>query len=277
MTDARGGSRAPGAAPAWREETTRGQRYLFCHALSEMAWLRHAFSFRIDAEGRELNLALHAGGNAAEALAGRARFLAGLGLEPGALVAGEQVHGTRVALVGAAERGAGALARETALPATDGLATAVPGLALAVFHADCAPLLLADPATRSVAAVHAGWRGAVTGIAAKAVEALARLGAAPAGLVAAIGPSIGPCCYRVGAEVTSLVPAEARDVLIARDGGVHLDLPGLNAWWLRRAGVPGARIHIVPRCTCCGAPVFHSHRRDGKGAGRMMAVIARIR
>lgn len=256
----------------WDAAARDDRQYLLCPALAGLDWLRHGFS----AEPAR-NFGLHVGGPGPAAIANREEFLSDLGLDLSSLVAAQQVHGTRVAVVGEAERGAGAVDYAEALPETDGLATRTVGLALSVYYADCAPLLLADPETRSVAAVHAGWRGAAAGIAAEAVRVMAGvLGARPRAILAAIGPAIGPCCYEVGPEVADAVPAEARaGVLRRRDARFCLDLAGLNAWWLREAGVPPQNISTAGECTACRPDRYQSHRRQGGRAGRMMAVIAR--
>ncbi|MGE5551321.1 MAG: peptidoglycan editing factor PgeF [Bacteroidota bacterium] len=252
------------------------EHYLCCLPFLELPWLRHAFSFGADGAGVPQNLGLHVGGDADDVRERRRRFLAGLGFEIGSLVAAQQVHGDRVAVVGENERGAGACDYKTALPATDGLATDLPGLVLSVYYADCAPVLLVDPVRRAVAAVHAGWRGAVAGIAARAVAVMtAELGCDPGRMLAAVGPAIGACCYRVGDDVAAVVPAGARaKVIIPRQDGLHLDLAGLNAWWLRSGGLSPARIHLSRHCTACELGRFFSFRRQGQAAGRMMAIIA---
>ena len=117
--------------------------------------------------------------------------------------------------------------------------------------ADCVPLLLADRAARAVAAVHAGWRGVAAGVVGRAVEALTAVGVEPHGLVAAIGPAIGVCCYRVGAEVLRPVAQAAgtgpEAVSRSDDRGFRLDLARAVSFQLERAGVPAAAIHPAPR------------------------------
>lgn len=265
------------SAEAWTALERGGQTYLICRPLAGLPWLVHGFSRRSDSEGRPNNLGLHVGDEAEAVLARRRLFLRGLGLRLDDLVAGVQVHGTKVAVVGPEKAGAGALTHATALPATDGLATYTAGLVLSVYHADCAPILLADPASKAVAAVHAGWRGAVAGIAAEAVQVMKNAFAAePGRILAAIGPSIGTCCFKIGPEVAAAVPAAARESVLRHEGGeARLDLGGLNAWWLREAGLAEANVFVPPACTSCRNDLYFSHRREGERAGRMMAVIAR--
>src|SRR5208282_2561841 len=105
-----------------------------------------------------------------------------------------QVHGAEVRCVGRADCCG-------ARPDGDGLVTATPGIVLTILTADCVPLLMADAQSRVAAALHAGWRGTLAGIAAAGVDAMVSLGASPAGIRAALGPSIGPCCFEVDAEL----------------------------------------------------------------------------
>ena len=116
----------------------------------------------------------------------------------------------------------------------DALVERAPGTLVGVKTADCIPILLVDAETRSVAAVHAGWRGSANRIAMRAVEAMAReFGTEPGDLHAAIGPGIGLCCYEVGPEVAGRFGMRAA-------GPVHLDLPGANRGQLLEAGIPPA-------------------------------------
>jgi YfiH family protein len=147
----------------------------------------------------------------------------------------------------------------------DALLENTPGAVVAVKTADCIPLLLVDPGHRAVAAVHAGWRGTVAGIAQSAVAALGAQFGSPAGdLRAAIGPAIGKCCYEVGAEVAARFGV---------DGRAHIDLAETVRRQLEAAGVGGQRIYISGLCTQCRAGEFHSFRRDGAAAGRLYSFV----
>jgi YfiH family protein len=178
-----------------------------------------------------------------------------------------QVHGARVLAVSA-----------PCAPAeeADAVLCEVPGVAACVSIADCVPVLLADPRSGAVAAVHAGWRGTEARIVAAAVQALAdRTGAPPARLVAAIGPSIGPCCYEVSAEIAGRFEALFGDrVVDRRRAGPRIDLWEANARTLRSAGLAGDRIDRLDRCTSCERDRFFSHRRDAGATGRQVAWIA---
>jgi hypothetical protein len=136
-----------------------------------------------------------------------------------------------------------------------------PGSVVAVKTADCLPILRVDEGHGAVAAVHAGWRGTVAGIARRAVEAMrAEFGARPGELHAAIGPGIGKCCYEVGPEVAAQ---------FGQQGRAHVDLAAANRRQLMDAGVTPERIYASNLCTMCRCEEFHSFRRDKEAAGRM--------
>jgi YfiH family protein len=176
-----------------------------------------------------------------------------------------QVHGVRVVRADAP----GAPAEEA-----DAVVSLRPGVAACVSVADCVPVLLADPATGAVAAVHAGWRGTLARAAAEGVRALAReAGAPPERLLAAVGPSIGPCCYEVSPELAERFRAGIGPVV--REGTApRLDLWSANRRVLEQAGLRPERIDLLGRCTACERDLFFSHRRDAGRTGRQMAFIA---
>jgi polyphenol oxidase len=178
----------------------------------------------------------------------------------------KQVHGDRVLLL----RGPVEPVEEA-----DGVISTAPGLAACVAVADCVPVLLADPISGAVAAVHAGWRGTYARIARAGVQALARLaGAAPERLLAAVGPSIGPCCYEVSAELAAQFQAGIGPVVRAGRSGFHLDLWEANRRVLLEAGLRPERVEVLGACTSCEPERFFSHRRDRGRTGRQVAFIA---
>jgi YfiH family protein len=165
----------------------------------------------------------------------------------------------------------------TPWPEADAMWTATPGLLLGVAAADCVPILVADP-DGPIGAAHAGWQGTSRRIAVRLVEALARNGADPARLVAAIGPSIGPCCYVIdevrAATIRERLGADSGDVLFAgADGRPVFDLWAANAQQLEQAGV-----RTIERCDVCtqsgGADVWSYRGDQGKG-GTGLGIIGR--
>lgn len=149
------------------------------------------------------------------------------------------------------------------------------GVAACVAVADCVPVLLADPDGGAVAAVHAGWRGTLAGAAGEGVRALCReAGARPERLLAAIGPSIGPCCYEVSPELAGRFAAAFGPAVVRPGAAPRLDLQEANRAVLLAAGVRAERIERLGRCTACEPALFFSHRRDGARTGRQIAFIA---
>jgi len=185
----------------------------------------------------------------------------------------------------------------------DALVTNTPGLLLSVQTADCVPILLADKRGRTIAAVHAGWRGTLARILAKTVGRMQmEFGTKPSEIFAAIGPAIGQCSYEVGSEVAKQFASQFGDAQKWFDGPfervlgddapnplkwlmmtppghdptlptVNLDLIAANRWQLKDAGVPEKNISAANLCTACNTDLFFSYRRESGGTGRLMAAI----
>jgi polyphenol oxidase len=222
-----------------------------------------------------LNLGLRVGDDVRRVLANRRRVATVLGLagQPWALA--RQVHSATVLRVEAGLIGQGPPEAKPPLGDGDGLVTTDPGVVLAVLTADCAPVLLADPAAGVVGAVHAGWRGLAAGVVEAGVAALAELGADPAGCVGLVGPAVGGCCYEVGPEVREAVGARLPAALATtRDGRPALDPAAGAAQALGRAGV--GQVRVAGECTFDLEERFFSHRRDHGRTGRQAGLIAII-
>jgi YfiH family protein len=237
-----------------------------------------------------LNLGLAVGDDLRRVLANRRRVATVLGLAGLPWALARQVHGNRVLAVGAGRPGAGqagagqvetvALGQgppegKPPLGEADGLVTAEAGVVLAVLTADCAPVLLADPAAGVVGAVHAGWRGLAAGVVEAGVAAMAALGADPAATVGLVGPAVGGCCYEVGPEVREAVGSRYPAALATtRDGRPALDPAAGAAQALEHAGIGRAR--VVGECTADLAGRHFSHRRDRGRTGRQAGLIALV-
>jgi YfiH family protein len=196
--------------------------------------------------------------------------LAALGLDGADVRYARQVHGD--ACLDADALPAGGL-----VGTGDALYTRQRSRPLAIFTADCVPLIVADPEAPALGVAHAGWRGTVRGIAGRLVAALlTRAGARPERLRAAIGPSIGPCCYEVDEPVMGPLRAAfpgawarwSRAAGPGREGHWLLDLWTANADQLAAAGVPGSAILLPRLCTGCRRELFFSYRKEGL-AGRL--------
>jgi len=229
--------------------------------------VRHGFTLRSGgvSEGKRASLDLGPASDAGRDVhENRARLARAAGFAPERLVLAEQVHGTTVAR-----------ARLGAVPEADALWTDAPDAWIGIRTADCVPVLLCSEDGARVAAVHSGWRGTVARIGEAAVATLARAGAPPATLRAAIGPAIGACCYEVSEDLAQrFVDAFGAEV-VRRDGpGPRLDLRLAVRRTLLEAGLPEASIEDVPGCNACDPERFFSHRRDRGGTGRHLAFIA---
>ena len=194
----------------------------------------------------------------------RRAFAEALGLEPGRLVVAGAVHDAKVARV---DEPAGVLR------GFDALVTDRPRLALLATFADCYPVVLYDPARRTLALAHAGWRGSRAGIAGRAVHALGtEYGSRPDDLIAGVGPGICGRCYEVSKEVAGQF--DATHTRPSHDGRFLLDLAAVNRDQLLAAGVRRGRVHVLGICTR-ERPELPSHRRVPDGV--RFACIAAIR
>ena len=237
----------------------------------------HCFTTRIGgvSEGifESMNLGFHRGDDP-EKVAENYRILGKcIGFEIEDLVLTRQTHTDIVRKVGRADCN-GIDHRQ--YPECDGLITNEPGVGLVVFTADCTPILLHDPVTGAVGAVHAGWRGTAAGIAKNCVEAMVReYGCNPADICAAIGPNIGQCCFETDADVPEAMIAalgdDAKEFIEFWDGKYHVDLKEINGLWLEKAGV--RKIEISISCTACRPDRYWSHRVVGNDRGSQGAII----
>jgi YfiH family protein len=164
----------------------------------------------------------------------------------------------------------------------DGLITDVAGVLLGVGTADCVPVLIVDVEKKVVGAFHAGWRGTVARIAQQGVATIAaEFGSQVNDMVAAIGPSIGPCCYTVGDEVRREFGEKfdyADELFSSNTEDVRLNLWKANRRQLMDAGIDSKRITVVGECTACarqqnGELRYFSHRGEKGVAGRMLNVV----
>jgi len=188
----------------------------------------------------------------------------------GRIVTMKQVHGDRIVYV------EDNTAKEVG--EADGMVTQVKDAYLGVLTADCVPILFLAPRQKLVAAVHAGWRGTVEGIAAKMVRLLKEEYDVPSENVeAALGPAIGACCYEVKDDVSRPLVDRwgdlAKPALESREGKTFLDLRRMNRAILEDAGLPTQKIYQLGPCTSCTPGEFFSYRREKRETGRQISFI----
>jgi polyphenol oxidase len=222
-----------------------------------------------------LNLGPRSGDSLDNVRTNRGRLLEALGLSGARTLAPRQVHSADVSV----HRSGDPLPAGSVF-AGDALITDECGTALVVLAADCVPILLHDPVRQVVGVAHAGWRGTAGNIAGHTVRAMQQqFGCLPEHVQAALGPSIGRCCYEVGPDVleavtkaTGLPDKDLFDALPAGKG--RLDLIAANCASLLSAGMLASNIDTPAPCTSCHADRFFSHRLHGEPTGRGAAVVA---
>lgn len=242
-------------------------RLLQFPSLSNTRHFRHAITTRAGGfsvgDFASLNLAFHVGDDVETVRRNRRALAAELGYDAEKLVCAQQVHGAHCAAVNSSHAGHGALDWASALPATDAIVTAQTDLPLLILVADCAPITLVDPKSHIFAVVHAGWRGALGGVAAGAVAKMETLGARAMDIRAAIGPCLCARNLEVGAEVAEMF--EDKIVIKANGEKYLLDLRALVRRDLESVGVNQIEtLDICPK----DEDDFFSHRGQNGRAGR---------
>jgi polyphenol oxidase len=207
--------------------------------LSAIPGLRHAFFTRdggvSDGIFSSLNGGLGSNDDPANVAENRRRMAEHMGVTPENFVTAYQIHSPdAVVATGPWQDGS--------RPRADAIVTCTEGLAVCITAADCGPILCVDPNARVIGAIHAGWKGALSGILESTVDAMEKLGAERSGIVAAIGPLIRQHSYEVGAEfVERFMEAEAENgaffIPSAREGHAMFDLAGFIRMRLENAGV----------------------------------------
>jgi len=293
--------RAPGKSPRpasnrhWTERTIKGLTVLQATALNKLPWLVHGFSTRPGGVSelpneKALNLGAVEWDKRERVEENKRRFQSALGATKLTFVSLHQIHSDVVRTI---------QATPPKQCKGDALATNKPNLLLGVRTADCSPVLVVDPKERIVAAIHAGWRGTLARIVTKTIGQMQmEFGSNPKDLLAAIGPTIGRCCYEVGTEVASAFAAKfsnASDFFDELRTGdepnplqwlnrmppghqpppnkVLLDLKKANESQLLEAGLRPENIYVTDLCTSCNVDRLFSYRKEGTSSGRLLSVI----
>jgi YfiH family protein len=280
---------------SWSSRCSLGLSILEVPVFSKLPWLIHAFSTRPGgvsplANEKVLNLGFTDWDRRENVQENRLRFQIAAGAHDLPLVTLKQFHSDLVQVVDDAPadpcRG-------------DASTTNRSGLLLAIQTADCVPILLVDAKKRTIAAIHAGWRGTLARIAAKTIGRMQmHFGTKPTDVLAAVGPAIGGCCYEVGTEVATQFLSQFPDAPDYFDEfrtgdepnpiqwlnmmppghqpppkGVLLDLRKANRSQLLAAGLRPQNIHVSDLCTACRPDLLFSYRKEGPRSGRLMSLI----
>ena len=252
--------------------------FLTCSVMAGSTGIQHGFFTRIGGVSTGLYSSLNCGfgsGDAPENVAeNRSRALTAMGLEKISMLTCNQIHSAEAIFV---ERSW----QPGAAPRADAMVTNLPHVALGILTADCAPVLFADQKNHVIAAVHAGWRGAISGITDNTIKLMVSKGAERANIVAAIGPAISKTSYEVGAEFRhQFMDKDPENVVFFLSGKnvgkFHFDLPAYLVSRLQMAGI--SQISVMNRDTCLERTYFYSYRRSLYNAdpeyGRGLSLIA---
>ena len=258
------------------EQNTNGVVYMTASHIP----MKHCFTTRYGgvSEGvlSSLNLGENRGDDPSNVIENYRRLGEATGIPTHHMAFTRQVHGNDVRIVTEAD----VHTLMTPVPYdADGVVTDIPGLAVIAFVADCVPLLLCDPVNKVVGAVHCGWRSTVADIMGNAVEKMVSLGADPKEICAAIGASIGYCCFEVGPEVPeavyALLPNDHEGLVRAgeKDGKFYVDLREAIARRLTQLGLQRDKILVSEECTVCSHEKYWSHRYTKGERGSQAALI----
>lgn len=229
-----------------------------------------------------LNLGLHVGDDPDKVLKNRRRLAKAIGIPLNRFTIARQIHSGNVRIISNELRGSGSTDHENAIEDTDAMVTNVADICLVILVADCVPMLFFDPVQRAIGVAHAGWKGTLQLIAQKTVMAMEKaFGSSPRDIIVGIGPSIGPCCYRVGPEVISWVDNTfhtTKELIVNKsdDGTGYLDLRLANLKQLLHTGIERKNIELARICTQENSELFFSYRHQQGDTGRFGAGITLV-
>ncbi|WP_128895100.1 peptidoglycan editing factor PgeF [Longirhabdus pacifica] len=253
--------------------------------MSQFSWLTVGFTTRHGGSStgnyESLNCGLHVGDMQEDVVMNRVKVAEQLRFPFSYFTCAEQVHGNQVAVVNEHNRGSGKDSLHDVIAGVDAIVTNVPNVLLASFYADCVPLFIIDPVHKVVGLAHAGWKGTCLNIAQNTVNTMnEHFGTDASECVAAIGPSIGGCCYEVGKEVCEQIKLTCTDEKLIQNeiikeqlsGKYHINLKEMNRQIMMKVGILPNNIETSSWCTLCRSDLFFSYRQNNV-TGRMMSWI----
>ena len=251
---------------------------LFFENLSEFKEIRHFVSTRKGGFSKppynSLNLGLHVGDDPEDVLKNRKRLATAIGIPLRYFTIGRQIHSGNVTIISEESRGRGSAKHEEEINDTDAMVTSVTGICLVILVADCVPMLFFDPLRKIIGVAHAGWKGTLQCIAENTVKIMeSRFGSSPQDIIVGVGPSIGPCCYKVGPDVISQVETifhTKKEFILneLKSGEGYFDLWKANITQLLQAGIERKNIEMAWICTRENPDLFFSYRHQQGDTGR---------
>jgi YfiH family protein len=258
-------------------------KYFNCRELDNTNLVVNAFTARTGGVSRtpfdSLNLAYNVGDKKSRVAENRKIILDVLNIDYRNTVFTQQVHKDRIALVRKEDKGKGAFKYSNGIAQTDALITDTPGIPLLMCYADCVPVFILDPVKKAIALIHSGRRGTELELTLKTLFKMKKIFETnPHSCLAAIFPSIGPCCYNIKEEnkINNYWLNEDKyngeTISLPNKSGRSLDLKRANQLQLIKAGLQEKNIFISEICTADHPELFFSYRRDKGNTGRMAAI-----
>lgn len=245
--------------------------------LTEYDFIRHGVSTRhggvsTDYLTSSLNLGLKTADSRECVEENYRRFCDAAALTYSNMVHAEQRHGANVRVVTNADAGKG-LFKPRDYENIDALVTKEKNIPLVITTADCVPILFLEPESKIIGAAHCGWRGTIAALAANIAQEMVKLGGKAKNIIAAICPCARSCCYEVSADLAGQFKEKTGVGVYEKNGGYYLDLPEINKYFLKTAGVNEDNIYDCKICTICGSDDYFSHRVLGDGRGMIGSAI----
>jgi YfiH family protein len=258
-------------------------KYFNCRELDNTNLVVNAFTARTGGVSRtpynNLNLSYNVGDEESRVAENRKIILDALSIDYRTVVTAQQVHKDKIALVRKEDKGKGAFKYSKGIAQTDALITDIPGIPLLMCYADCVPVFILDPVKKAIALIHSGRRGTELELTLKTLFKMKKIFKTnPRSCLAAIFPSIGPCCYNIKEENKTddywlnEVKYNSEPISLQNKSGRSLDLRKANYGQLIKGGVEKKNIFVDQICTADHPELFFSYRRDKGNTGRMAAI-----
>ncbi len=254
-----------------------GLKLFFFENLSSCNCLFHGISTRVGGVStypfKSLNIGLNTDDTYENVMSNHLALSNALEFDLNSLVSSVQIHSSRIKTVNSIpeESKTGSVIKYT-FDGYDALITACPDVTIVIRVADCVPIILFDPVTTVMAVIHAGWKGTAEGITSKTIDVLINQYSCLAGNIkAGIGPSIGPCCFRVRENVADRFRSQtckSESLIIIKKSGFSVNLQEANKVQMTMRGVRADNIEVSHICTSCNSHLFFSHRRESGKTGR---------